>query len=322
MSGDSLTGYIAIEGGTMNKHFVITADWHLREDMPVSRNDPDWLETQQNAINYVMNYADMHDADVCVDGDIFHRSHVHPSLVSIFLNSTMNYRKHVYIMPGQHDLPHHNMDYAPRSSFGNIWGIANQRRTSLLPVSDLGYFIPFGTLEDKIYEDVHTDFVFIHQLTFASKKDMPPTDEAILASELCERFPYARFICLGDNHHHFLYTPNDIQQVINPGCFLRQSAELINYKAGFYHIHIFGSGVADVDINFIEIPDQGSVSNDHLTKEKERDDRIEAFVSSLEKDSSLSLDFVENLRGQMPSVKPDVKAVVEDLISDMEGGNI
>ena len=72
-------------------------------------------------------------------------------------------------------------------------------------------------------------------------------------------------------------------------------------------------------IQFIKVPDGGTVSNEHITKEQERDERIEAFVSSLEKGTEMSLDFVHNLRERMPSLATGTKDILNEMIEEIGG---
>ena len=287
-----------------------SADWHLRDDLPVCRNDVDWLEVQKKAITFVIDYANALKANVAITGDVFHRSHVHPSIVSMFEDALFNYDVDdgiIGILAGQHDLPYHNIDNMAKSSFGNVWKIAMSRKTHLRPMEDLGLAVHFGQLPTESYTGPK-ELIFIHQLTFKTEDDMPPTDEAMLADDLLELFPNAKWLFLGDNHHRFDYTYKG-QHVINPGCLVRQSADLIDYTPGFYFVDT-DSG----SIEFVKVPDGGTVSNDHITKEQERDERIEAFVTSLEKGTEMSLDFVHNLRERMPSLAEGTKDVMNEMI--------
>lgn len=291
--------------------FVITGDWHLRDDLPVCRNDSDWFGVQKDAVHFVFTYAKKIGANVAIDGDICHRSHIHPSLITMFLQEAAEFGGNIFIIPGQHDLPYHSMEYVDRSSFGNLRAAMAMRESNIMDAGDRGLTIPFGKLEERVYED-NTEFLFLHQLTFASPADMPPTDEGVLADDLLDRFPNISYICLGDNHRHFVVQRGD-RYVINPGCLLRQSADLIDYEPGFYVLDTAGRG----KVEFVKVPDAGKVSNEHITKEKERDDRIEAFVASLEKGQEMSLDFVHNLREKMPTLSQGTRDVLEEMIEEI-----
>jgi DNA repair exonuclease SbcCD nuclease subunit len=292
--------------------FVVTADWHLREDLPIGRNDVDWFGAQRSAVNFVFSYAKRVGAQVILGGDVFHRGHTHPSLVTMFLEEAILFGDDVYVIPGQHDLPYHSMEYVNKSSFGNIIAAMRVPEINIIDGGSRGSTLPFGKLEDKVY-DFNTEFLFLHQLTFKDEASKPPIDDGVLADDLLDRFPNISYICLGDNHRHFV-VERDGRYVINPGCLLRQSADLVEYTAGFY--------VLDTDkktVEFIPVPDIGDVSNAHILKEKERDDRIEAFVDSLEKGTEISLDFIQNLRAQLHQLKPGTKAIIEELIEEIGG---
>ena len=326
---------------------VITADWHLREDMPICRNDADWMDVQRGAMKFVIDFANEKKASVAIVGDLFHRSHVHPSVVSMFLEEVGRYFVEgggVYLLAGQHDLPYHSLENISKSSFGNLWALIQRHRFDrvkgayidfhLGDLEEIGTRLHFGELRvdrprehsddcavtlgggacDCPYQPTH--FVFIHQLAFKSKKDMPPTDEGMLAEDLAAMFPEARIIALGDNHRHFMWethTKERDQVILNPGCLVRQSADLIDYESGFYYVD-------EEQIDFVVVPDSGTVSNAHLVREQERDDRIEAFVSTLEKGQEVSLDFVQNLRSKMGQLEKPVVDVLEEMLQEIHGG--
>jgi len=309
------------------------ADLHLREDMPVCRNDADWLAVQREALEFVVSFANEKKASIALSGDLCHKSHVHPSIINLFFQVVSQYHVEgggIYILAGQHDLLYHNLDNMMASSFGNIWTIAKMGGTPLHPLDDIGVSLHFGEIRES-RRTAHADdcacglggdcdcgyddreLVFLHQLTFASKKDMPPTDEGVLAEDLAKMFPDARYICLGDNHRHFLWEKGT-QKVVNPGCLVRQSADLVDYQAGFYFIDL----VRD-EVEFVPVPDKGTVSNDHIKRQQERDERIEAFISTLERGTQVSLDFVQNLRVKMKGVDPSIVDVIERLLDQVGG---
>jgi hypothetical protein len=309
-----------------------SADLHLREDMPFCRNDEDWMEVQRKAVRFVVDYANEHGANIAISGDLLHRSYVHPSVISMFLQEIGRYDVpdgKVGILAGQHDLLHHNLNNMDKVSFCNLWTLALQKRTPLVDLAELGTRLHFGEIEKRQLE--HSDdcalgiggdcdcaayseeLVFLHQLVFESEGKMPPGKGKMYAEQVANIFAESKYICLGDNHRHFLWIRHH-QRVINPGCLIRQSSDLIDYKAGFYFV--------DTDlglVKFVEVPDSGSISNEHILKEKERDNRLESFVAMIEQGQKVSLDFVENLKSRMEPLDVSVREVIENLLEEVHG---
>lgn len=289
---------------------IVTADWHLREDLPVCRNDPDWMQVQADAMKFVVDFANKRGVPIAIVGDLFHRSHVHPSVVSMFLDVVQR-AIGVYILAGQHDLPYHSLENITKSSFGNVWLLAQEEKTVLHPLGRLGRAFHFGELAKEPYDEETSPFAFVHQLCFESEKVKPPAQDGKIAEDMTDLFPKVKYICLGDNHRHFLWKKKD-QKVINPGCLVRQSSDLIDYQPGFYYVDEVRH-----EVEFVPVPDQGDVSNAHIVKEKERDDRIEAFISTLEKGTEVSLDFVYNLRSRMGTLEAPVVEVLEEMLQEI-----
>jgi len=295
--------------------YVITADWHLREDLPVCRNDEDWFYVQQQAVRSVFSYAEKVEADVIVCGDVFHRSHVHPSLVTMLLQEIARFKQNVFVIPGQHDLPYHSLDYVQRSSFGNLLAVASMQHTNLFTADRIGVTLPYGSVKSVMSrgegKDIQGTFLIIHQLTLKESSNLFPADSFVTAKELLQQFPGVQYIFTGDNHSRFLYQEGT-RAVVNPGCLLRQSADLVDYTPGFYVLSVEGGA-----FEFVPVYDPGLVSNAHITKEKERNDRIEAFIASIEKGKELSLDFVINLRNRSNQLSSQGRAVLEEIIEEL-----
>jgi hypothetical protein len=294
--------------------YVITADWHLREDRPVCRNDVDWIETQSVAVASVFSYAKDVGAEVIINGDIFHRPTTAPTLVSIFLSAVHQFGAPVYILPGNHDLPYHSFNHLNKSSFGILREVMDIGGTNLFDSSRKAAVVDFGQLEDKVY-GTKSDLLCLHQLAFPSLKDMPPNEQGILAEDLCYRFPGVKWILVGDNHKHFCYQ-GGTQRVVNPGCLLSQASDLIDYVSGFYLID-----TASDSVEFVPTKDIGTVSEDHVVKEKDRVGRIGAFVEALEKSKVLGLDIVLNLMRGLPALRIPTADVVKELINEVRGLN-
>lgn len=297
---------------------IITADWHLREDVPLCRSHmslEEWMDLQREAIQFVFKVAqERPGTKVAIVGDLFDRSHVHPSVVNMFLEEALCSGCVVHLLAGNHDLLYHQIKNLNRSSFGHIWNLMQSGGVDNLQTMDsLGKWFHFGTVQESDYSG--EKFVFLHELCFKDEDSKHSKIKAYVAEDLLDMFPKAKYICLGDNHKSFLYTSKDARHVINPGCLVRQVADLINDAPGVFFID------TDVeDVEFISFSD-GEVSNTHLTKEKERDDRIDAFVSSINSNEPESLDFRENLRKEMKSHEEELGAATQVIVELLEECN-
>jgi hypothetical protein len=116
-----------------------------------------------------------------------------------------------------------------------------------------------------------------------------------IPEEVLEQFPHARIVCVGDYHHKFVYRAPDGRMVINPGCTIRQTADMKDYKPSFY--------IVDTDTETVEevlIPDIYEMVQDEYLKEDKRDGlSMKSFVEAVRKNESVELDFEKRLENRL-----------------------
>jgi len=290
---------------------IITADWHLRDDRPRCRIDEDWYETQFQVLNFIFNKAEKKKAEIFVIGDIFHRPTVSNCLVNQLFRFIGEGEVIVNILAGNHDLPYHSIKNIEKSSYGNLI-FSNSRY-----IYELNQSVRAKDFNnDWAYVDgTNKQIRCLHEYVVKSKKEaLPGIQDYTVAKDLLKQYPETKWFFTGDNHHHFMYQESG-KCLINPGCIIRQTADLKDYKPVIYYVDTKRD-----DIEVIEIPDQYELVEDsYLQKEEERNERIEAFVESLQADGSLNLSFVDNLRENLKTNKVDsgVQRVIENLIEEV-----
>ena len=292
---------------------IITADYHLRADRPRCRLDEDWMSTQKKAIDSVMEIAINKDCDVYVIGDIFDTPRVPPEVVSLFLQSLWRMdvpQLKVHLLAGNHDLPYHNWSNVNQSSFGILWKlVANNTTDSLTCIEAFYSSAHFGEpLPVKSIDPI----LFLHRLVFPSKKSLPPNVNAITASDLLKEYPEYKWIFVGDYHSAYHYEEKG-RHVVNPGCLIRQRADLIDYQPEVAYVDT-EKGI----VEWIEIEDKAVlVTDEYLRKEEERNDRIEAFVESVKKSGQVSLSFIDNLNERIEENREEISKDVINIIEEI-----
>jgi hypothetical protein len=297
---------------------LVGADFHLREDAPICRDPQRWIGLQREAVRFFFQTAKRLRASACIVGDICERSHVHPKMLSMLLSELIESGVTLHILAGNHDVPYHAIADEEMSSFGNLWRMTKLPGTPIQSFDELGVWYHFGELGAlKDQTGRNPDLVFLHELTFADDKSRPGPikEKAFIADDLFDLFPSAQFIFTGDNHQHFAVEKSG-RWVINPGCLLRQSADEVNGVSGFYFVDTDDIG----EVEFIQFPDNEIVDNSHLLAEKERDERVDAFVSLLEDNAEITLDFLSNLeirRQENKSALGSADKVISDLLEEV-----
>jgi len=294
--------------------YIITADWHLRADKPRCRLDINWLQTQKDILKFIFNTASENNADIILVGDLFNSSNESDHIKYIFLDCalrTYNGIVKTYLLAGNHDEYYNSFKHINKSSFGVIWRLVGKPNI-LRSLNDLGIAIHYGEELKDLRKDI--DKLFIHTLVYKDK--IPPyIKNAVTAQELLDKYSDVKWIFTGDNHHKFIYK-NKNRYVINPGCIIRQTADMINYKPSVYLIDFDNDSIKE-----IEIPDKKEmVTDEYIILEKERNNRIESFVSSITVDKDISFDFIENIKEAMKKndIDKDMEKYINDLIMEVK----
>jgi hypothetical protein len=204
----------------------------------------------------------------------------------MFIDFVNQVHEGVFILAGNHDLQHHNIDNLDNSSFSILDTIIKDGDSNLWYLSEFGSAPNFG---EKIVAD--NEFLFLHELIFPSRKDIPKMIEARCAADLLKEYKKPRWIFTGDYHHEFIVEQAE-RFVVNPGCITRQTADMKDYKPTIIYVD-----TEEGYFNEIDLPDtERMVDDSYLREEEEREGRIEAFVDSIRDSKNVSLDYSENVK--------------------------
>lgn len=283
---------------------IITADWHLRKDVPVARTETEaeWLALQIETMGKVRECGEREKLPIYHLGDIYHRSQPYYGIVSMINDVLNGYPYAIYKIAGNHDLPY--------NTFANVRNSAWYSTVGLDLAQSVEGAFHFGEPSPQIACGV----VFTHQLTFPNEKEKPPMAEGKTAGELLSEFPNASWIFTGDYHKAFHYKEKG-RHVINSGCLLRQSATEEGYNTGFY--------IVDTDedrVEFHSVGDTKPMQTQHLEREKERNTRIDAFIESVKDSGKVSLSYSENLVKKLndKSISLKVKEIVTEIKEEIQ----
>ena len=301
--------------------YIITADWHLRSQRPRCRLDDDWMETQKKALKCIVDYAGENNADVIVIGDIFHSTNETTNeVIGLVQGMAINLKKEglsLYILAGNHDLPQHNIDNIHRSAFQILIRSINIYHLRQLKFDDGVYH--YGRVSAVDFgesDNLDAEIVFKHVLCFPENEKIPPSDKIVKPSELFAQFSSAKYIFTGDYHRQFVYSKGKTKKLINPGCLLRQAADMIDYQPSVTLVN-FENGELNYEI--CPIPDDEKlVTDEYLEKEELRNSRIEAFIERIKENEQVSFDFIENVHNMMKSnnINDDIKNTILELIEN------
>ena len=302
------------------KNFIVTADWHLRSQRPRCRLDDDWISTQKKALDQILRYANEFDASVICIGDIFHSTNETTNeiinMVQEFAIELQVIGGQFYILAGNHDLPQHNLDNINRSAFQIL---LNSRNIS--EIIQLDHTVDMGEISAANFgdkDDENAEIIFKHVLCFPENAKLPPSDKIVKPSELFEQFTNAKYIFTGDYHRQFVYEnkKKKIQMLVNPGCLLRQAADMIDYEPSVIFVTFL-----DGELKFKSLPikdDEKMITDEYIETMQERNSRIDAFIERIKDNKSITFDFLENVHNLLKDneIKDDVKNIIFELLEN------
>lgn len=286
---------------------IVSADWHLRSQLPRCRKDENWIETQKKMINQVVEYCKKYKSDLFIVGDIFHsHSETTVEVIQLVQNMAKELKKHslkVYILAGNHDLLYHSSENINKSAIGILLKTEN-----IFPISSYSDEISAGNFDE---ETENKKIIFKHILVFPDTKSLPPNVDAITAKELLFQYDKAEWIFTGDMHKNFHYEKNG-RHVVNPGCLIREVSDMKDYQNGIYFVD-----TEKEIVEWLEIKDNESFIDDsYILKEKEKEERIENFANKLQETKEVSLDFIANVESAMKQNKfsKELNETIEELL--------
>ena len=293
---------------------LLTADWHSRGDRPRCRIDEDWIESQRQDIQAVVDIARREKVDeTWVLGDLFHQPRAATEAVNMVLVGLKDLREAcpVYILPGNHDLPYHDYGNLEQSSLGIVLKSFPELRTREDPSGLILAAAPFGL--DPV--DPHADVWATHQLTFESAETKPPMAGGKIAQDLLDEAPGVQVVVTGDYHRGYVYTGADGRRVITPGCLNIQAADMDDYRP---RVYIWDTATAHVTPHYLPL-NSAAVVTDYLAAEKERDERMDKCLEVATAAASVTLSFTDNLKAaaEEPETAPGVKGIINEILDHL-----
>ncbi len=270
------------------------ADWHLRDTVPVCRTDDFW-KAQSRKIRFIKRLQAKHKCPILVAGDVLHTAKSSPYLEQYLLRTLPGF----VAIPGQHDLIHHNIDNFEKGSIAVI----NTREDIVIAT------IKVGTIQTAlITTDPPRSVGLIH--TFIrnpnDKQDKEIGGESAVA--ILKKYPTYDLIVSGDNHKDFAVSYNG-RVLVNPGSVMRSTSAQKEHSPGVYLWYKGHNGLEQVRFPNID-PDV--ISDKHIKKERDKDERFNAFVKSLNSNYEIGANFEKSLKNYF--VKNKTREPVKNLI--------
>ena len=280
----------------MKPTFILTSDWHLRETKPVARTDA-FFPAMWKKVVFIAELSEKHKAPVLHSGDLYHHWKPSPDLLTRTIRALPDI---FYTIYGNHDLPEHSLEQQELSGVHTLW--VGQRLD--IPING----VHWGLKPEKAtFIKNNRKILMWHVLTYPGK-DLPyPGCEEMSAKQILKKYSEYDLIVTGDNHKTFVEEYQG-RLLVNPGSILRMTAAQIEHKPCVFLYYAETNTVEQV---FIPIEDN-VLSREHIDEKEERNDRISAFISSLDADWDADMSFEKNLDSflQKNKVSKKVKSII------------
>lgn len=261
---------------------ILTADWHLQETVPVARTD-DFLEAQWRKLDFISNLQKKHNCPVIHSGDLYDFWKPSCELEAMVMDHLPNRFMTVY---GNHDLPQHNIKLKHKS------GICVLEKAGKLQVFPTCHWLEEPTKpswQGLFTQDVERKVLVWHIMTYQGKEPFPGCT-APMGAKLLRKYPEYDLIVTGDNHVPFVETHQG-RLLVNPGSIFRTTASQQNHKP---RVYLWYAETNTVEPVYLPI-EKDVISRDHIEEKQNRDNRIDAFISTLNEDWQAEMSFEDNI---------------------------
>uniref|UniRef100_A0A6M3IP65 Putative calcineurin-like phosphoesterase n=3 Tax=viral metagenome TaxID=1070528 RepID=A0A6M3IP65_9ZZZZ len=287
---------------------IITADMHLRDTVPKCRTDDYWA-AQSRAVRSIRDLQEKYKVPILDGGDMLDTWKSSPYLEAWAID---NLPDGIITIPGNHELPYHNVDRLDRSSL-NVLGKAGKIEILIFPntIKDTKYKIviygfPFDTKseilsqaskmtqctlrgDDYIDEKDYRNIALCHVLVY-EKENLWPGLEAIGANALLRKLKGFDLVVTGHNHLPFTIRYGE-QLLVNPGSMMRMAADQVDHRPRVYLWY-----AEDNTVEPVYLPvERGVISRQHIEQQTRRNKRMEAFVERLDQQYNIDLNYEENI---------------------------
>ncbi len=284
----------------MNPTAIITGDIHLREDIPECRVD-DFISEQTRKIKWLDSLQKKYNCPILDAGDLFLKSKPSHFLTQWAIRN-LPYKFHT--IPGNHDLPSHNISLLNKSALGVLiaaGAVTVPKKPFALHDKTIVYPFPWGKeLSPVSEENKIRQIALCHVMTYTGVSPWPNCHDPH-AKQLLRKMKGYNLVITGHNHKSFVVESRD-RILVNPGSLMRTNANQIDFKPRVYLWYAQENQVTPV---YVPIK-KGVISREHIDTKKSKDERINAFVEKLVDDLDISSSFTKNMEEYFATHKTDL----------------
>ena len=301
---------------------ILCSDIHLSHRCPVARDEePDWYSAMARPLAQLRDLAAKHHAPVLCAGDIFDKWNSPPELI----NFALKHLPDMIAVPGQHDLPYHNMDLIDKSAFWTLVQAGKVIIPDRLGMSYGGegkltiFGFPWGTPltgPPAVHSVGRFKLALVHKYIWIDGCGYPgASHESHLLTMPKNSLTDYDLAVFGDNHMAFI-TSEGNTQVYNPGTLMRRKADEIPYRPTVGLLHRSGK----IEIHFLDDSEDIITELDDLPQSRElkENPNLSDFMEKLSRLQTTGIDFRDAMLQMLEATKPPaaVRRIVLDALGE------
>lgn len=222
---------------------IFVSDIHLSHNPPeLRKTEPDWYRAMHYPLKQLIAAKRKYRCPIICAGDLFHTWDQPVELVNFAIDNLPE----MYTIPGQHDLPNHNITELYRSAFFTLFCTNTIHYPSSykdpIELADNWevYLFPFGSELDVEPTPQKHSIAVIHQYNWVKGRGHLKAKREQTVGAHRKEFRKFSLIVSGDNHNPFtVRMPTG--RFINCGCFMRRSLTELKYKPSYWVLFSDGS---------------------------------------------------------------------------------
>ena len=271
------------------------SDLHLQLEVPLARmGEPNWFKAMARPLNELEALRDKYKVPILCSGDIFDRWNASPELI----NFAMDNVPYMLAIPGQHDLPYHNLEDIDKSAFMTLVkaeriALVPKHAVQITPTLHISGFA-FGVDIEPCERRKGLNIALIHRYVWIPGHSYPgalpqnragclPTDYDLIVS--------------GDNHKGFL-TKIANCLCFNCGSLVRRKADEIDYEPQVGIIHASGK----VELHLLDT-DRDKINPIEEIETIKNNTDLDGFFAELASMQKSIVDFTEMMERVMDEKK-------------------
>lgn len=286
-----------------DKNIIVTSDWHLRSSSISCRDSSTLIEDQMNVVGQIFDIAREHNAVVLCVGDLFHSPNESKAIEIPIIKKIRSIDVPFYFIPGNHDLRYHTqVENTSYSLFVESTKTNPNVHEVLYEVLEHGVFS--NILRWRMFKIGLAHTLLCKYETEAKRMN------GLSAKEYLDYCSGIDFIFSGDNHKMFSVGKHK-DFVLNPGCIWKQKVNEEEYKPGVFLVSEKGNGFKS-----ILLQDPSLLYTDNLEKRKDRNDRIDEFISRVKSNKKVTLSFLDNVEERKRKLNKRAQNIVDDVLQE------